>query len=687
MSWTLKVGLVEKTLNAWGVAIDFSDDAGNKQRRTVNLRTVERFDAAALQWNYLDAVTIYKDRSATFTGGTIWFQGFCDSPQRVSSGGKENVLYRAHNVWWLLAQHKFIQTRKDFNGWTVPNDARTPATFRNVMVPEIFIGQKADGTYQTNGDQIREVIDWFNECWNPTRRGATAGIDAAQDYLQAGTIDVAVQIPVTRVNSPYCTEVIQNCLRLSPDAVTRIDESTTPPTLHVLSEGNQPVIEVELTEEQASEITAQRQDTTELAGEIIYYRRVNTFNGVGWPETILDVADADGTAMFYGGMDGDVISNTGMPMVNEYTPFVDKTYIELGGQNATKVTVPITVAAAAGCQSATPADRVTFWKGNPAAGLKAHDTTLGDSRIDSATLAIEAATITDKNGNAISLDDYPHELIKGTLANWMGVQFIEATVKAKAAFYRYDDEAHTVLSLKVEKKEMNCTIKLTNAITKDYQNLTIDAIAEEVPQGVAKKVFDSLNTPRQAGTLRLVNSQVRGDIFVGCRLTLIGPNNTYTGCVVQTVSSQPQLGRLTVSYGPTARCDASALVEIGRAARQRTLYNIPCDRTGGQGSSAASVSMGDGEPKENTVKGEHNTQYLALNDYPAPTEGAPTPAPRGQVQIDSARAYGTAGFTPPSAIKLRCFSKAGPNCDKYVVVLASDLLDANPFTGETPIGD
>ena len=112
---------------------------------------------------------------------------------------------------------------------------------------------------------------------------------------------------------------------------------------------------------------------------------------------------------------------------------------------------------------------------------------------------------------------------------------------------------------------------------------------------------------------------------------------------------------------------------------------MPCDRTTGKGSAETSVSLGDATPKENTVKGEHNTKYLALNDY-AP-DSAPTVAPRGQVQIDSQRAYGTAGFSPPSAIKLRCFSKAGPNCNKYIVVLASDLLDSNPFIGEIPIGD
>src|ERR1043166_9106049 len=79
---------------------------------------------------------------------------------------------------------------------------RSPLLVDEVL-SEIFLGENLNSaggytTLFTTGGQIQEVIDWLNECYNPTKRGATVGRDDAQDVVQSGTIDPHTLMPVTR---------------------------------------------------------------------------------------------------------------------------------------------------------------------------------------------------------------------------------------------------------------------------------------------------------------------------------------------------------------------------------------------------------------------------------------------------------------------------------------------------------
>ena len=127
------------------------------------------------------------------------------------------------DVWWLLERQRFKQQRTEFVSWVSAGDPSSGAVTKQTFLPEVYLGEKWDGTRYNNGQQINEILLWVNECYNPTRRGATGGIDAAQDVLQIGTIEPSVNIPVSRDTSIHCSEAIAQVMRWSPDAAIKID--------------------------------------------------------------------------------------------------------------------------------------------------------------------------------------------------------------------------------------------------------------------------------------------------------------------------------------------------------------------------------------------------------------------------------------------------------------------------------
>jgi hypothetical protein len=197
----------------WGICADLELLTAAKTKGVVTLRTIEDFDAGTVQFAYKSKVVLWQDRdysSGSFSGGSIWFQGYAGKPNRVVSDGRQNIEYQFFDVWWLLERLTFKQTRNVFNGYSTPSDPRTTPTYVQVYTSEIYLGEKPDESYQTNGEQAVEILRWLNEAYNPTRKGATSGSDPSQDVLQIGTIDPAAPIPKNRVVDPKCAG---RCLR------------------------------------------------------------------------------------------------------------------------------------------------------------------------------------------------------------------------------------------------------------------------------------------------------------------------------------------------------------------------------------------------------------------------------------------------------------------------------------------
>jgi len=596
--WTLVYSGAEKTLGGWGLCADFAVELVNKGRDSVTMRSTEPFDAGAPQFAWGAAVTLWRDRLAgsggSFSGGTIFFQGCIGDTQRLNVQGRQNIQYSFYGPWWLLERLQFMQGRSVFNGWNTPGLPSSGASLKTINTPEVFLGEKADETRQTNGQQILEVLDWANECYNPTKRGATSGRDNTQDPIAIGTIDPNVLFPKTRANDIFCAEALVSVLRWSPDCVCWFDYTTRPPTFHVRALANLAAVSQTITAQQERQVELAPRYERQLAGVVIEYKQTNVFNNVAWPQFYYDLYP---------------------PGITDYTPNCSRHFVELDGSKVSRTSVLVQVAPVALAVSPTAADRLGWWEGI--------DQTLDDPGIDPATIAIGLATITDPNGDPVDLAQYPNALVKGQLSTWMGVQWVDATVTAEASFTRYVDPGHLQKNAVVTTRQLSHRVTLTNAVSQTYYTTTFYDPGESVPTGVAQAVYNSLAMLQYSGSVAFVAPQVPTGITVGNALTLVGPTNTYPNLLVQSVRAMPHRGMLTVTYAPSARLDAPELIELARCSRWRTIYNLPSGRSTGQAAGTDVVGLGSATAKENTQYGVPAYAFQAATFDQGTTAGNP----------------------------------------------------------------
>ena len=182
--WTLSYNGGEPAiLKDFGICADFTITHSNRQKATATFRTNEGFDAAdAPQFAFMGKGAIYRN-------GALFFQGYFDDPIQELEGNRQYIHYRLHDAWWLFERHSFKQWRNQFGGW-INGDPNQGPILTPVVAPEVYLGETVNEVWQTNGMQVVEIINWVNECHNPTKRGATTGRDNAQDVVQACRLPV-----------------------------------------------------------------------------------------------------------------------------------------------------------------------------------------------------------------------------------------------------------------------------------------------------------------------------------------------------------------------------------------------------------------------------------------------------------------------------------------------------------------
>jgi hypothetical protein len=614
--WTLSYSGTEQPLGTWGLCADFSIELVNKGRDTVRMRSTELFDAGPPQFAWGAPVTIYRDRvTATppatgFTGGSIFFAGYVADIKRLNQAGRQNLQYSFAGPWWLLERLTFKQTRTAFAGWKSPGQPSSGFNTTQLITPEVYLGESPTEQWMTNGAEIVEILNWANQCYNPTRRGATSGIDASQDILKIGTIDPAVWMPRTRASAIFCSEALNNVLRWSPDVVCWFDYTTTPPTFNARALANLATVSQTITAQQEREISLAPQYDRQLGGVIIVYKQVQTIDGVACLNWYFDKADAHGSGLYL----SDQVtlspgSGPGGVQITDYTPFVSEHQIELAGTSVTYANVSVI---------ANPV--ASLLAGNVAA-WQATDQSLADPLINPASIAVTNLAITDGNGDPVDTAAYPNILVEGQLCSYMGVQWIDCTLTATVASSRFTDNTFTTLT-SISTRQVTHRIRLTNATTQTYRYVTQYVPGENVPTGLAASLYNSLKTLQYAGSATFVGTGVLSGLSVGNLLTLVGPTNTYATLLVQSVKIVPHLGALTATFSPSAALDAPELIELARAARFRILYAIPSGRATGSAPGSNDVGLGSATAKENTQHGVPGYSALAVN---APAAGSNGP--------------------------------------------------------------
>ena len=576
----------EKSLADWGVRADLALTFASKEKDTLSLNTVEPFDPATPQFAWGSTLILRTDRAGSagaYTGGRVRFQGYVGQIRTLAEGGRQAMGYEVYGPWWLLSRLQFKQSRQVFGGWAGgPGHPETGPTFQTVFVAESFLGEDPHALMWTGAQAVAEIVAFANECWNPTKRGAATGRDDGRDVLRLGAVDCGQVFPKTRVQTVSCAEALLRILRFFPTTVAWFDYTTTPPTLHLREAANLATVALTLSASQERAVALAPQYDRQLAGVMIGYKRVDLVDGAAWPAFYLDKYP---------------------PAITDYTPNVLTHVVEIPGAKITRLSATVSVVALAPAFSPNPADRAALWT--------ALDPSLQDPLVEAASLqATMPLSVTDGAGATVDPAGYPNILRPGSeVADWMGVRWVEATLQVQISFRKYHDAAHRVLGEIVNQRLTSYRVILTNAVSRTYAGQQTLDTGEAVPPlypvagSLAYAVYQGLSQLPCQGVLTLVDTASRFDLAPGIRLALTGPAHTYAALLVQTTRLRPHYGETRVEFGPAARPDAAGLVELWRASRWRTLYNLPSGRASGQASVTANFDTTGATPQENTAHG------------------------------------------------------------------------------------
>lgn len=227
MSWTLEYAGVEKTLAAWGIVDDLPFEFSSQAKSLVDIITTDDFDDA-FQFAYSSKIIIRRDRTGsgvTWDGGTRWFQGYVALPRRLAGGGRQNHRYTVYDWFWLAERTPLRRIRKSYTGSLV--------VFAELPPTEVVLFENRDEDPIDTQVQFLELLTLLNECWNPTRRGATSGISPALDVVIDGDIGPGLQVPRYPVRDIMISEAMQQVLAWTQDAVIETDYDSSIPIVSV----------------------------------------------------------------------------------------------------------------------------------------------------------------------------------------------------------------------------------------------------------------------------------------------------------------------------------------------------------------------------------------------------------------------------------------------------------------------
>lgn len=600
MAWTLEYNGQEKTLEAWGFALEGSRVRGNMVPDVVRLRAPGATESSLIL-PYGAAVIIRRDRTGTgpFAAGSVYFSGKAGIPQRFGSGQMEGVSYEIIGPWWDFTRLVFQQEWNEFAGWSTPGDPNSEPTFTQKRASEVFLAQAADGTKLTTGEQIEEAVSW----------AATCGV-----AVQLGTVDPAVNIPIYNARDITVAEVIQQMLRWTPDCVCYFDYSTSPATFHCRKAAN--MAEVAITADAlAQSLSLRPRYDLQLPAVCLKFKKTDTVDGRLSTVIVNQNAPAEATGLELG--------------ASVHT-------IELQGSSISNVYSTLECQTCS-AQAVTEADRIKWWIGDEANGIPCLAPILLSGKVDPASIDISSATVKDKDGGTISLVDYPNVLLNGQVTEWMveggnAVVEVGATVSALLEYdlYRVNvrrsggvlqvetspgtwSSSNTAKYLIKRKRaeSLSVNVRLTNGATGTYSLLDSFSAGEDIPLGLATEIYNAHSTLQYEGELTLLAAEVPSNIGMGNKVRIGVGEALYSGILIQEVTEDLGNGQMTLRLGPATHLGLADLVELLRVNRHRLTFNSPAQRS--QGSAAGSVALGKATAKENTMSGMGNAEIYTAS--------------------------------------------------------------------------
>lgn len=517
--------------------------------------------------------------------GVQWFRGRVVETPAMGDGPTEGVSYKVAGAWQLLDELVYqVQWSGQWSSHLLLNiNGRVSVSV---------------------GGVIAAVIDY----------AAANGI-AIQKGQIFPDVDEVVYPPADEVTDLSCGEVIRRQMRWMPQGVAWIDYSTATPTLHARRA------------KKLTKVTLGPLPATE--GERSWLKSIQAFGLRRRDDLVRPVV------VFKYEIRGEV---NGVPqlgfVVDRYPndPALDRnrkawvqTFSMLG---------PVVQTVSAEIETETIDTASLDW-------WKAHFPHLARPEVAAVSLEVTGATRSGK----LKL---PRMLVPGggQIAPWMGVQWEEDLIEARAKYYI--TEAEPLLGAGdpnvgkihfVEEEPLELRVIATDATTKVYSTVASVEEGDPIWLGLAENYFKALEVPQWEGQVVLTGEELAVEAVagktpqMGTLVSIAGLKKEWAtmDALVQQVAEDAESGTMTVSFGPPTHLGAGDFIELLQVGRQRRRHTNPLtQQTGELGDSGGAVQLGEAMPVENSYAGTGKQRVLKVYQ-----KSASRPADDKLIALDS----------------------------------------------------
>jgi hypothetical protein len=499
------------------------------------IRTGEAFDGTPLL-AYGDEVVISYQEDGDEP--VIFFQGKCVTVPRYASAAREGMDYEIEDAW---AEMERTPYQESWGYGILAEEGENVHLRQERQVAKAIFGRDATGARITVGEQLENAIGY----------AAAAGID-----IQIGTVPSG-EVPLpSEVTNVTVAEIISMCLRYHPDWMPWIDHSTEPPTFHVTPVADMEAISYKLdgTDPVSGFDIVDRQDLLPAAVRIVY--------------EYAGEANLDGEAEIFRRAAIDKYPSGGPdagPGVMSSTQPLEGMTMQAQKSPVQALTIPA---------SAEAAGAVAWVKANYPHLANVPSAEIEVTAVTREMLAEDATMPPPVNPRAVRLDassdadDYPRQLLRGTIEDWMRVRVgkmrVSPTVVAAAGA-----SAETLAA--IAKGTPPVTVTATNARTKIYFAPSQYIAPEDVPTGIAQSVYEAIHAGvRWQGYIEISTGEIPVGNLVGAKLNLTDSAVAAWATMnapIHSMTWDVQSGKARISFGPVPYLAPDDFLEMQRILR------------------------------------------------------------------------------------------------------------------------
>ena len=661
--WTITYNGSEQSAAAWGLTAQPRILTRDRSPTEISFRMAGAAPEGAIPFPFQAKVVIKQNRALT---GGVWggsgyvFTGYQTTQPADVDGHSQGITLVFKDAIWLMQNTTFQQL------WVLASTPTQPV-YVSRCVLFMDINSWVPNTYQSIQWQLTQIINYAAAC----------GIAIAP-----GTIDYSGwYLNYYHCRAVSCWDALLKCLEPLADAKVWVDGSTSTPTLNVRTRANIAGMStptgtgpgpITLPYKGADSAGRKHFSTHGFTPRydlippqvVLQYQINNTFNGKSAPSFSFDVYPA----VVNGLQDGQM-------------PFAMVCPIDLTGAATTTETGTLDCEPLA-CVGGTHAAKRAWWaskRGGEQEKLVMVNTATNPNqayRVRFGANTLADATVTDDNGNAINLTQYPNRIVAGTYHAWMKngntpIVAIRARIKVTAQFSEYDVAGSTPAETdtngnctrKANAHELHCHVTLTNAPSgvNNFVGSNLTALAESPVPNLAQNIFSSRSLLDYDGSHEIIDPGIKNGTgktqplqqiighwnvlnFSGGAAAWASANMTIAGTEIDLLTNH-----IRIEVGPSKHLQPQDWNAMLQYFRYRRLYIDSSTRATGLGGSNNNVDMALNTPDANTVAGLAVDQQLAQLAPDAVQSGLTNlitqDATAGQITVNQQPTAGGSSYT------------------------------------------